>query len=96
MKKKMMKAIKELNAYIDNDRQELCDELSELKLSHKRMEKLLKQVSYFMRWLDFMPEQVCREGKVLDARILNELSYPYLRRNWGYTHKQEPGHYCDN
>ena len=43
------------------------------------MESLLKQVSYFMRWLDYMPEQISREGKVLDSRILNELSYPYFR-----------------
>ena len=79
MKKRMMKAIKELNAYIDNDREKLCDELHAIKLSHKRMERLLKQVSYFMRWLDYMPEQISREGKVLDSRILNELSYPYFR-----------------
>ena len=92
MKKKMMKAIKELNAYIDNDRQELCDELSELKLSHKRLEKLVAAFVKAAR-SDYMDIKYFTR---LVEKAENELAYPYLRRNWGYTHKQEPGHYCDN
>lgn len=92
MKKKMMKAINDLNAYIDNDRKKLCDELHEVKLSHKRLEKLVVAFVKVARSEYMDMKYLVR----LVAKAENELAYPYLRRNWGYTHKQEPGHYCDN
>lgn len=86
MKKKMMKAIKELNAYIDNDREKLCDELHEVKLSHKRMEKLLRRFIEMMRY-SYMDTNTERNYLVyLDlckfyTDVKKELSYPYLRCN---------------
>lgn len=74
----MMKAIKDLNAYIDNDRQKLCDELHEIKLSHKRLESLVRQFVKAARTdcidMDYFG--------LLVMRAEAELSYPYFRKNY--------------
>lgn len=79
MKKKMMKAIRDLNAYIDGDRQKLCDELHEVKLSHKRLERLLKRFLEISRYFDFTFIPIIQK---LHEDVQNELSYPYYRVNW--------------
>lgn len=85
MKKKMMKALKDFNAYIDNDREKLCDELHEIKLSHKRMERLLRETLNFFNKLynsDFQHSVPWSEVDSLFFKIKDELSYPYHRVNW--------------
>ena len=42
-KLKIQKSLRDLNAFIDGDRQKLCDRIHGLELSHKRMEKLLRR-----------------------------------------------------
>lgn len=42
--KRIQKALCNLNAYIDGDRQQLCDRIKGLEKSHKRMMKLLKGI----------------------------------------------------
>lgn len=84
MKKRMMKAIKELNAYIDNDREKLCDELHNIKLSHKRLENLLRlSLSCMRNCFNYVPEGGDFEKLAnLYVCINRELSYPYFRVNW--------------
>lgn len=87
MKKKMMKALKELNAYIDDDRQKLCDRLHDLELSRKRMEKLLRRFVDMMKY-SYMDTNTERNYLVyLDlckfyTDVKKELSYPYFRVNY--------------
>lgn len=78
MKKKMMKAIKELNAYIDNDREKLCDELHELKLSHKRLESLVRS---FVKAARSETIDMDYFGRLV-MRAEMELLYPYFRVNY--------------
>ena len=80
MKKKMMKALRDLNAYIDDDRQKLCDRIHDLELSHKRMERLLRRCSVV---LHLLPNTLIID-EVLDlkVRISQELSYPYCCVNY--------------
>lgn len=40
--KRIQKALSNLNAYIDDDRQRLCDRIKNLEKSHKRMIRLFK------------------------------------------------------
>ena len=78
MKKKMMKAIRDLNAYIDDDRQKLCDELYEIKLSHKRLESLVRSFVKAARSEEIDMNYFGR----LVMRAEMELSYPYFRVNY--------------
>lgn len=87
MKKKMLKAIKDLNAYIDDDREKLCDRIHDLELSHKRMERLLRCFIRMMKYsyMDTNTEQnylvymsLCK----FYADVKKELSYPYFRKNY--------------
>lgn len=85
MKKKMMKAIKELNTYIDNDREKLCDRVHELELSYKRMERLLGETLRFFNKLYNSNSQCLITWSDIDKlcfKIKNELSYPYFRVNY--------------
>ena len=75
--KRIMKALKDLNAYVDDDRQKLCDRLYDLELSHKRKIKLLK---YCLSYLDAIPGGKYRD--ILVSRIEQELSYSSYRVNW--------------
>ena len=81
MQKKMMKALKDLNGYIDNDREKLCDELHEIKLSHKRMERLLRMTLTFLDGMfDDVPAEIgLVRALELQDRIKRELSYPGFR-----------------
>lgn len=82
MRKKMMKALKDLNGYIDNDREKLCDRLHDMELSHKRMEKLLKECLYFFNRDIYGVEFSVQFKAKLINKIKNELSYPYFRVNY--------------
>lgn len=73
----MMKALKELNAYIDNDRQKLCDRLHDLELSHKRLESLVRSFVKVAHTKDVDDYYFCW----LVNRAEKELSYPYFRCN---------------
>lgn len=77
MRKKMLKAIKELNDYIDNDREKLCDRIHNLELSHKRQERLLKRFLEIGKYF-----KIYLIGPVWDKLyddVKAELSYPYFR-----------------
>lgn len=71
----MLKAIKELNAYIDDDREKLCDELRNIKLSHKRLESLVRS---FVKAARSEAIDMDYFGRLV-MRAEMELSYPYYR-----------------
>lgn len=77
MRKKMMKAVKELNDYIDNDREKLCDKLHDLELSHKRLESLVRAFVKAARSQEMDMDYFGR----LVMRAEAELMYPYYRLN---------------
>lgn len=84
MKKKTMKAIKDLNAYIDDDRQKICDRLHDMELSHKRLERLLRR----WLWLSRHDVEIAEYESLhvvygeLIRQTRQELSYPYFRANY--------------
>lgn len=79
MKKRMMKAIRNLNAYIDDDRQKLSDRCHDLELSRKRLMRLLDLSFNALKKYNTLPAEYIVG---LMVRIDRELSYPYLRVNW--------------
>lgn len=92
--KTIMKALKNLNAYVDDDRQKLCDRCHDLELSHKRLEKLCREALVGIKTLKRYVENgsihveswFCNESFFcslfsLRDRIERELSYPYFRAN---------------
>lgn len=79
--KAIMKALKNLNAYVDDDRQKLCDRCHDLELSHKRLENLLRlSLSCMYNCSNYVPAGSDFERLAkLYVRINRELSYPYFR-----------------
>lgn len=84
MKKKMMKAIKELNAYIDDDRQKLCDRCHDLELSYNRARRFINKIDGILKYYqdNYACESLRFELSTLRGQIHSFLCYPYLRVNY--------------
>lgn len=77
MKREKKLATALISLFIDDEHNKLCDKYNDLKLSHNRKIKLLKEcISY----LDAIPGGKYRD--ILLFRIRQELSYPYFRANY--------------
>lgn len=81
--KAIMKALKNLNAYVDDDRQKLCDRCHDLELSYNRARRFVNKIDRTLKYFqdNYACESLRFELSTLRGQIHSFLCYPYLRVN---------------
>ena len=88
MKRKITKALLQLNINLDAEQKKLYDRTHNLELSHNRDKRFLNKIDKDLKQIQddlrYKSDTECIQNiQKLRDKINLKLCYPYLRTNWG-------------